>query len=277
MPFEYTDILLILLGLFVGVIGTLIGAGGGFILMPVLILIWPDKSSDIITSVSLAVVFVNAFSGSLAYMRMKRVDIKSGLMFAAATVPGAVFGAYTTQFIPRNVFDTVFGLLMIILSVYLFFKSRNLSDHSVEFAGKAQRHIIEKDGTEHFYNFRPGIGIVISLFIGFLSSMLGIGGGIIHVPVLVGLLNFPVHIATATSHFTLAISALAGTIEHIREGTLSTVVWPTIFISTGVYAGAKFGAKLSNVVKGPFIIKSLALALGFVGLRILFAALHFHF
>jgi uncharacterized membrane protein YfcA len=274
MQFEYQDIFLIFLGLLVGSFGTLIGAGGGFILMPVLILLWPDRGRDVITSVSLAVVFVNAFSGSLAYMRMKRVDIKSGLMFAAATIPGAILGAYSTHYIPKDAFDVVFGVLMVSLSIYLFFRSRNLATTTVIYVRGVRRHIIEKDGTEHYYSFRPGIGIVISLFIGYLSSMLGIGGGIIHVPVLVDLLNFPIHIATATSHFTLAISALTGTIEHIREGTLSTVVWPTIFISMGVYAGAKVGAKLSKVVKGKFIIKGLSLALCFVGLRILLVALH---
>jgi uncharacterized membrane protein YfcA len=272
MGIEYY-IFLVVLGLLVGTFGTLIGAGGGFILMPVLILMWPDKGRDVITSVSLAVVFVNAFSGSLAYLRMKRVDIRSGLMFAAATIPGAIFGAWSTQHIPKNAFDIIFGILMIGLAIYLFFKSRNLATSTVAYVRGVKRHIVEKDGTEHNYHFRPGIGIVISLFIGYLSSMLGIGGGIIHVPVLVHLLNFPIHIATATSHFTLAISALAGTIEHIREGTLNEVVWPTIYISLGVYTGAKIGAKLSKFVKGAFIIRGLSLALAFVGLRILLGAL----
>ncbi len=270
MHFEYLDILLVIIGFAAGIIGTLIGAGGGFILMPVLILLWPDKNREIITSVSLAVVFVNAFSGTTAYLKMKRVDIRSGIVFAIATIPGAIIGAHTTQFMPKQVFDPIFGSLMILISVFLFFRSSQMGEQLAETHGAIKRHIIESDGTEHYFRFDMWKGILASLFIGYISSFFGIGGGIIHVPVLVGFLNFPVHIATATSHFTLAVSALAGTIEHIIDGTLDTVVWQTIFISFGVFFGAKIGARLSKKVHGSFIIKGAAIALGIVGIRIIF-------
>lgn len=82
---------LLLLGLFVGAYGTLIGAGGGFVLVPILLL-YPDESPEIITSISPAVVFFNAASGSAAYARMGRIDYRAAAVFAAATVPGAVAG-----------------------------------------------------------------------------------------------------------------------------------------------------------------------------------------
>src|SRR5450759_1652951 len=111
---------LIPLGLALGAFGTLIGAGGGFILVPVLLLLYPHASPETITSISLAVVFFNALSGSWAYARMKRIDYKSGLLFAAAAIPGAIIGALTTDYIPRRLFDAVFGLLMIVAASYLF-------------------------------------------------------------------------------------------------------------------------------------------------------------
>ena len=89
-PFNPTEYLwLIGLGLVVGMFGTLIGAGGGFILMPVLLLMHPHVSPGQLTAISLAVVFFNALSGSESYAMMKRIDYKSGLMFATATIPGA--------------------------------------------------------------------------------------------------------------------------------------------------------------------------------------------
>jgi uncharacterized membrane protein YfcA len=80
---------LIGLGLLVGAFGTLIGAGGGFVLVPVLLILYPQDSPALVTGISLAVVFFNAASGSVAYVRMRRVDMASGLMFAAATGPGS--------------------------------------------------------------------------------------------------------------------------------------------------------------------------------------------
>ena len=79
-------------GVFIGAFGTLIGAGGGFVLTPILLLVYPHDNPEIITSISLAVVFFNAFSGSAAYARMQRIDYRSGVLFALATIPGAAVG-----------------------------------------------------------------------------------------------------------------------------------------------------------------------------------------
>jgi len=80
-------LLLALLGVGVGAFGTLVGAGGGFILTPVLLLIYPHDSARTLTAISLAVVFFNALSGSIAYGRQRRIDYRSGLVFGAATLP----------------------------------------------------------------------------------------------------------------------------------------------------------------------------------------------
>src|SRR5438132_266567 len=101
-PQEY--LLLIALGIGVGCVGTLIGAGGGFILVPILLLAYPAENPDAFTAVSLAVVFLNAASGSVAYSRMGRIDYRSAFWFCLATLPGAVLGAIATQAVPRKVF-----------------------------------------------------------------------------------------------------------------------------------------------------------------------------
>src|SRR4030042_4661092 len=113
---------LIPLGFLIGTYGTLIGAGGGFILMPILLLLFPGENPELLTSISLAVVFFNAFSGSVAYAQMRRIDYRSGFLFSAATIPGAILGALTTAYIPRRLFDGIFGFLMIAASVFLLLR-----------------------------------------------------------------------------------------------------------------------------------------------------------
>lgn len=265
---------LIPLGFIIGAYGTLIGAGGGFVLMPMLLLLYPDQSPEIITAISLAVVFFNALSGSWAYARMRRIDYKSGLMFAAATIPGAILGALSTAYIPRRPFDVIFGFLMIAASTFLLLNPGGAKG-TVESRGGFQltRNLIEKDGTVHTFSYNPIVGVGLSFFVGYISSLLGIGGGIVHVPLLVRLLSFPVHIATATSQFILAITALTGTIVHIITGSFSRGVFRTIALAIGVLLGAQVGALLSNRVHGKWIIRGLAIALGFVGIRVLIIAL----
>jgi uncharacterized membrane protein YfcA len=267
-----TYLLFIALGLGVGTYGTLIGAGGGFVLMPLLLLFYPQETPEKLTSISLAIVFLNATSGSGAYARMRRIDYKSALLFAAATIPGAILGALNTSYIPRRLFDAIFGIMLVAAAVFLNLKP-NLAEHgrNVYYPGRhlILRHLEEADGISFDYTFNPNLGVVLSLFIGYVSSFLGIGGGIIHVPALVYLLNFPVHIATATSHLILAIMAFTGTIVHILNGTFPFGVHHIISLGIGVVLGAQIGAHLSQFIKGNWIIRSLAVALGLVGVRIL--------
>jgi uncharacterized membrane protein YfcA len=255
----------------VGLFGTLIGAGGGFILVPVLLLLYPDKSPETITSISLAVVFLNSLSGSLSYARMKLIDYKSGLLLASTTVPASIFGALTTSYLPRRWFDGVFAFLLIMMAIYLFMRTNRAAKPTAKIESHTFiRKIIDAQGIEHIYSYNPVLGLITGAFIGYISSLLGIGGGIIHVPVLIHLLNFPVHLATATSHFMLAIMSFSGTLVHLSKGLLANSLSQILPIGIGVIVGAPMGARLSRRVQGNWIQRSLALALIFVGIRLLF-------
>jgi uncharacterized protein len=279
MPTEYLWLLPV--GLLIGVFGTLIGAGGGFILVPILLLAYPDEKTELITGISLAVVFFNASSGSLAYARMKRVDYKSGILFSFATIPGAVLGALSTAYVPRGVFDLSFGLLMVVAAIYLWVSNPRKSmqtDPKIHSAlGKESRwtvrNLVDAHGVHHNYGYNPRIGVLISLLVGFVSSLLGVGGGFIHVPALARLLNFPVHIATATSHFVLAVMALTGTLVHLAQGALAHGLERTAILAAGVLVGAQVGAWMSTRVGGKMIIRGLAAAMGSVGIRLILSGL----
>lgn len=267
---------LVALGIGVGCYGTLIGAGGGFVLMPVLLLLYPNQSADLLTSISLAVVFFNALSGSEAYALLKRIDYRTGLMFSIATIPGAVLGALNISHVPRRLFDLIFAVLLLAAAVFLSWRPRRSGgDRKFVSAGHqgTVRRLTDAHGLKYEYEFQSSLGVAISVIVGYVSSFLGIGGGIIHVPALCYLLNFPVHIATATSHFILAIMALTGTVVHILTGTFDHGVHRTIALAIGVVLGAQIGARLSEKVRGNWIIRGLAMALGLVGLRILILAL----
>ena len=264
---------LVPLGFAVGAYGTLIGAGGGFVLMPALLLLYPGESSDVLTGISLTVVFFNALSGSAAYARMRKIDYRSGLILAAATVPGAILGALTTGLVPRRAFDGVLGVILIGAAVFLM--ARPSLGRRAPAGAAAGASPPAGDGAPETnrlgtYSLRLAVGL--SLLVGYVSSLLGIGGGIIHVPVLVGLLGFPVHVATATSHFVLVLTALAGAATHAATGSLGPGVGRVVFLAAGVVAGAQLGAWLSPRSRGRWILRGLAAALALVGARVLVLA-----
>lgn len=264
-------ILLLGLGFLVGSVGTLIGAGGGFILVPILLLLYPTARPELITSISLAIVFLNASSGSIAYARMGRIDYRSAIIFGAATLPGAVIGAISTGYIPRNTFNIILAVLLSVIAILLLIRPEQDAPTPKKKKVYVHRLVKEKSGQEHRYSFNNVLGIVLSFFVGFISSLLGIGGGIIHVPALTRLLNFPVHIATATSHLILACMALAGTIVHIIQGNFENGWLTTLLIGVGVIVGAQIGARLSDKIKGSLIVRVLAIALLLVAIRLFFS------
>jgi uncharacterized membrane protein YfcA len=243
--------------------------------VPVLLMLYPDDNPETITSISLAVIFFNAASGSIAYARMKRIDYRSGFLFGAATVPGAILGALTTHHLPRHTFEILFGILMLAACAFLILnpEKKNHVD-TKQGVGHMFRCIVDADGKEHTYCYNPVLGIVISFVTSYVASLLGLAGGIIHVPALVHLLNFPVHIATATSHFILAIMSFTGTSVHAITGSFhGHGIYRSAALAIGVIIGAQLGARLSKRVHGKLIIRFLGIALGFVGIRILWMGL----
>ena len=268
-------LVLILTGFVIGTFGTLIGAGGGFILVPLLILTHPQMPPEIITAISIFIVAVNALSGSVAYARSGRIDYKAGIIFALFTIPGSILGVFATECIPRHIFNLLFGILLILLAVYLFIKTLKPSSVSVteRQSGKGWIHhtLTDKEGNAFSYTYNQPYGILVSILVGFLSPLLGIGGGIIHVPAMVNWLQFPIYIATATSHFILAIMSTVSVVVHALKGSYNSpaVLKMVLALSVGVIPGAQLGAFLSHKVKSRTIIQLLAACLILVGVRIL--------
>jgi uncharacterized membrane protein YfcA len=263
-------LLLVLLGIGVGAYGTLIGAGGGFVLTPVLLILYPHDSPQTLTAISLFVVFFNAGSGSSAYFRQRRVDWHSGIWFGLATLPGAVGGALLVAAVSRRVFDPLMAAALAVLALWL------VSGHEIEDEGGEQqkgtpRRLVDRSG--HVYEYRARIwqGVVYSTGVGFFSSFLGIGGGIIHVPLLVRALGFPVHVATATSHFVLAIMSGSATVTHVLAGSFAHGhgLHRAIALSIGVIVGAQLGALLSSRIRGRVIEWLLAVGLAALSLRLI--------
>jgi uncharacterized membrane protein YfcA len=261
-------VILVATGFFAGVFGTMIGIGGGVIFVPVFLLVFHFTPQQAIGT-SLAAVFFNALSGSISYLRQKRVDIKAGWKFAVATLPGAFLGAWLVRYFTSHTLELVFGFLLIGMAFFIFLRR----DPGYRDKGKIKntRTIIDFRGEVFEYTPREWLGIIISFVVGIISSLLGIGGGIIHVPVLIYLLGFPVHIATATSHFVLAISTFFGSITHLTLGNI--LFLPAIIVGVSAMVGAQIGAMLSRRVKGLLIARLLAIALLLVSVRLLLKAL----
>jgi hypothetical protein len=264
---------LVVLGVAVGAYGTLIGAGGGFLLVPLLLLLYPGDPPELLTSISLAAVFFNAFSGTLAYVRQRRVDYLAGNAFAFATIPGAIAGALAVSLFPRRLFDGVFALVLLSVAVFLVVRPAARVVQRANRRGEVTRLITDAQGDSYFYSYNIAAGVALSLIVGLVSSLLGIGGGVIHVPLMVQLLHFPTHVATATSQYVLTVTALTGTLVHLVNGELTGGYERAGALALGVVIGAQVGARLSLRIGGTMIVRLMAVALAAIAVRLFIAAL----
>lgn len=253
-------LMFLLLGIGVGIFGTLVGIGGGLICVPIFILFLSDGSAHPyfhtaaqVAGTSIVVVFANALSGTIAYIRQKRVYFQAAIPFALATLPGAFLGSYIVDDFSGPMLNLSFGIFLLIMSLIMYWNSTH----------KPPTDVLTMP--DHYNKW---LGIGSSLLVGFISSIFGIGGGVVHVPLMIYLLGFPVHVATATSHFVLACSSLFGVISHFM---LDHIVWvPAIGIAIGATIGAQIGARIAQKTKSKLILILLSIAMFALGCRLIF-------
>ncbi|MBM4420912.1 MAG: sulfite exporter TauE/SafE family protein [Chloroflexi bacterium] len=255
-------------GMTVAGIGTLIGSGGGFMLVPLLALLDPALPTASLTAISIGVVVFTGASGTVAYVRQGRVDTVSAVPLALATIPGGVAGALLTRGIARGTFDLLFAALLLGLAAFLFM--RKPVPASVPIAapgwGVFDRSLTDAAGNRYRYRVNLPVAILIALVEGLVVSLFGVGGGFLMVPVLVGILRFPPHVATATSTFMVLITALASTLTHLGGDKLAGHVPTVALLGVGAVVGAQIGARYSRRVGGPALVRAVSLVLVTVGI-----------
>jgi hypothetical protein len=120
------------------------------------------------------------------------------------------------------------------------------------------------------YRYRIWQGVVLSLAVGLVSSLFGIGGGAVYVPAMIAFLHFPVQFAVATSQFILVFMSGGGTILHLANATLSgDQLAKTAALAGGTIPGAQVGAWLARGMKGSTIVRLLVAALLVISARLL--------
>jgi len=219
--FEY--FWLLPLGFAAGIIGSMIGLGGGFVIVPVLTFF--GFSPTLAASNSLFAAFSNAVASSTSYAKQKRIIYSVGLKLALLSIPGTILGAYISDEISSSLFKMLFAIVLIGSSVYIY----------------ARRKMESKE-----YNLSKQIMVLAvgtSFFAGIISSLFGIGGGTVFVPLMVIAIGLSMRLAAPTSQFILMFAAASGMIIHSILGHPD--YYQAGLLSAGSFAGGILGSKLS--------------------------------
>ncbi len=268
-----SPISLFLLGMGTGTYGVIVGAGGGIVIVP-LLLVFSDMQPQIVAGTSLALVSVNSISGTLVYRRLGLIDYRSGFSFAVAAIPGSVIAPLVLKSVSADLFQIIFGFLLIITAIHILVYRREQPGPSSDFdmpspRNNAKRSIATSSGETFQYGFNGPLAIIFNVVLGFISAFFGTGGGFLRMPVLVAAFSFPVRVAAATSIFALSISASVGTLIHSFVGQVD---WYPVFVWTGLglLLGGQIGARLAPIIKVAWIVRMLVLLLLAMGMRVIF-------
>ena len=223
----FEDIWLIPLGFIAGILGSIIGLGGGIIIVPVLTFM--GFSPTLAVSNSLFAVFSNSVGSTVAYAKQKRVEFSLGWKLGLMAVPGTILGAFISSDLSSEIFKVLFALVLISSASYIFLK-RKIEEKSV-------------DISRLLLVFSAGA----SFFAGIISSLFGIGGGLIFVPLMVVALGISMKRAAPTSQFILMFASFSGLIMHSMLGHPD--YYQALLLSIGAFAGGILGAKLSLEIK----------------------------
>jgi uncharacterized membrane protein YfcA len=231
-------------GFGVGLLGSLIGVGGGFFVVP--FLLYQGFPKDRATAASLGIVLLSAISGSWANARRKRIDYRLGAILAAGTLPGAWYGRVMIGTLSNRAFSVSFGVLLLVVASYILFVRLKRGEALI---GGTPRRWIDSEGQAHDYRVSAPLAFLVSLGIGLIGSLFGIGGGLVLVPFLVVVFGMPAILATAAAQFTFMFASAMSLGMSVRYGQVPRDSWMVVaLLGPGVIAGAQVGVRVAKKV-----------------------------
>lgn len=225
----------------------MVGLGGGFIIVPVLRIFY-GLHPAIASGTSLALVMANSGSGALTYLLHRRVHVRLGLLIAAGGLPGGIIGAIIVKRLPPHIFDWLFSAFLIVVAIDMVLNSER------RLAGRAT------EGEIHLATGMPWYGAMTAGFcVGVISSLFGVGGGVVMVPSLLYFSDLPAHAISATSHFGIILTSPVGFVTHYLQNDIDwNYVVPLV---AGGLLGGPIGARLSLRVKSHQLMVFMGIAL----------------
>jgi uncharacterized membrane protein YfcA len=214
----------VLLGFVSGVLSGLFGVGGGIVMTPG-IQVLLGGAPIVALATPLPVIFPTALTGATTYRQAGELDTRAAAWIVGPGIVGAVAGAALTDVIETH-------LLLVITAALLAWQAVGILRGARRGAGR--------DAPERG---RPAAFAAIGLAAGFISGLLGIGGGLIMVPLLAGVLGMPLKRALGTSLLAIVVLVIPGTIVHTALGHIDWAIFAVLTL--GAVPGARVGARLA--------------------------------
>jgi uncharacterized membrane protein YfcA len=245
-----------------GIVGSLLGLGGGVIIVPGLVLIFGLTMQEAIGA-SLVAVIATSTGAASYYVQEGLSNIRLGMVLETATTLGSAVGAVLAIYANQSLLALLFAGLLVYSALHMMRRPERLAtpDEATPGFPELSASFHDKNtGEEVSYGVRHlPRGLFASFFAGNMSGLLGVGGGTIKVPVMNIWMGVPLKAATATSNFMIGVTALTGALVYYASGMLSPVVCAVVAV--GVLMGAVIGSRAAHVARSSDLRWTFALLL----------------
>lgn len=262
---------LALAGFGAGMMGALLGIGGGVFVVPAMVLLFHVPTLAAVGTSNVAVIATST-AGASSYVRSKLANIRLALVLLLSTSSAALVSAFVASLLPDRVFSALFVLVLGYVAFSMFRGTRReepvisagtdppVQSGSLDLSGT---YVDKAKGIRGIYRpIRVRLAMLVSLLAGVMAGLLGVGGGIVQMPVMNLLMRVPLRAATGTSNFMIGVTATSAAFVRYAHGDID----PLLAVPTAlfVFLGARAGAWL--VPRTP--VPRLKLIFGWVALII---------
>ncbi len=245
-----TGLVLLASGAAAGVFGSLLGLGGGVLIVPLLTLGFglPLRES---VSVSLVSVIVTSSAGASVYLRKHVANLRLGMVLELFSASGALVGGLIAFMLSEQVLAGLFTVLLLWMALSMLRRSDRPAAAPSDAASApddppARPSFTDTLAGPGYRVHRLPLGMAGSTLAGLVSALLGVGGGIIKVPAMHVAMGVPLKVATATSNMMIGITATSSAVIYLLRGQIDPfVAGPT---AVGVFAGATLGSRIAHRV-----------------------------
>jgi uncharacterized membrane protein YfcA len=259
---------------FAGLIGSMTGLGGGFIVIPLLTLILHVDIHYAIGASLLSVIATSSGAGA-AYVKEGIINLRLAMFLEIATTAGATAGALFSVYVPTRIIPVLIGIILIFSSIMSLRKKEEL--HCRDFSKFSERLKLngtyEVNGQSKDYSIINVAGGFFSmLFAGVLSGLLGIGSGALKVFAMDTIMRVPFKVSTTTSNFMIGVTAAASAVIYFQRGFIDPVI--SMPVAVGVIFGSLSGAKLLHRINSPKILRLIfSVVVGVLALQMIYKAI----
>ncbi|MEM0284583.1 MAG: sulfite exporter TauE/SafE family protein [Sulfolobales archaeon] len=249
------ELLAPLIGLLAGILGSMFGLGGGFLMVPLLNI--AGVSMKIAVGTSAAAILFNAISATIAYARYGYIAYRAGLLISITASVSAYVGALLTRYIDVDTLRIIFGAILILVAIRVA--------STREKSGSSQLHKAIQWDIKTYATLLGG-----GILAGLASGLLGVGGGVVNVPLLTHL-GAAMHVAVATSSMAITLTSVSSAVTHYTLGNIDMVL--LALLVPMLIIGAQVGARIARRTRSQTLRRGFAVVLVFIAVRMILKGL----